>query len=152
MMDAKMFRMTHVDKTPIPSPAITTNHGLQFDVSPYNLLQTGFAGIWNNLGIVPAIALKDVEDNCFRSCSTSSFASNSLCTKVGFINFNFTGKRTLTLTFRDQLGTNFNKNIIDRPGADTLQSGAISSSQIQGKTLNQSSWRFFLWLGNAYSN
>ena len=106
---------------------------------PYNLLQTGFAGIWDNFSIDPAIALKDAEDNCFRSCSTSSFASNSLCTKVGFINFNFAGKRTMTLTFRDQLGTNFNKNIIDRPGADTLQSRAISSSQIQGKTLNQSS-------------
>jgi hypothetical protein len=45
----------------------------------------------------------------------------------------------MALTFSYQLCTNFKKNIIDRPSADTRQSRTISSRQIQGKTSNQAS-------------
>ena len=89
MMYYKMLRISHVDKPLILSLSITMNHSFQFNMTPYNLLQTSFTGIGNDLSVDPAVALKDAENIRFRSCYASPFSANSLGTKARFINTSY---------------------------------------------------------------
>jgi hypothetical protein len=73
------------------------NHSLLFSPS-----KDKFYGYLGRVQCRLTIGLNDAKVDRFISCSMSYFATNYLWTKVGFINFNFTIKRTMTQTFRGQ--------------------------------------------------
>jgi hypothetical protein len=61
-----------IDQPLIASPTVTVDDAVNRDMTLNNLLQRGFSGVWDNLGIAPAIAPEDAEDDGFRSSAATS--------------------------------------------------------------------------------
>ena len=94
MLNPEVFRIPHIDKTVILSPAVRVDNTLQAHLTPYNMLQRAFFGIRNNFRVDPPITFKDTKDNGFTAGSTTPFSTHPLCSKIGFINLKRCGLKS----------------------------------------------------------
>jgi hypothetical protein len=66
-----------IDETIVSSPAVGVEHRLGLDPASNHLLQSGFGGIRDNLGIDLVAAFEQAEHNGFAASSTTSHAANA---------------------------------------------------------------------------
>ncbi len=97
MMHPVMFVISDIYQPVIPSPSIRMNNTLRTDFAPYNALKCLFTGIRDNLCVDFSLPLEYAKDNRFARSSPSSFAWDPSWAKVGFIDFNGSGKGSFLL-------------------------------------------------------
>ena len=95
----KMLCKSHINQTMITAPSVSIDDALNGDMAAYNLLQRGFGGIGYDFRIDLISPFEYLKDDGFTTSTASAFATNTLRTKVGFVKFNNTIKRSLLLTF-----------------------------------------------------
>ena len=108
MLNPEVFRIPHIDKTVILSPAVRVDNTLQAHLTPYNMLQRAFFGNRNNFRVDSPITFKDTKDNGFTAGSTTPFWS-----KIGFINLNRPTKLYMFFRLMSQTNTNLYEDIVD---------------------------------------
>gem|GEM_PF-6720832 len=98
VFDSKMFLVTHIDQAIIPSPIIRMNDTIRVYFASNYSLKRLFSAIWDDFCVNFASSLENSKHNRFSSSSTIPFALDTTCTKIGFINFNFSSKRRCLIT------------------------------------------------------
>ena len=81
---------------------------------------------------------KQTEDNGFAAGSTTSFATNTLWSKIRFIDFDLSVKTRLLFTFIGQSKAKFDENCVDGPDGNAGQFGSIGGRQINGEVADNS--------------
>ena len=144
MMDSKMLGISHVDKPLLTPPAVTMNHRFQFCMTLITFRRLGLRASWDNFSIAQQPLRWKMPMIIVLAPAPRPLLPRILFgPKLGFINLNFTSKRTMTLSLRGQSGTNCRKDIVNIPYAYTHQSRAVGGRQIYGKTSNQVSESLF---------
>lgn len=98
VMHPKMLIKANIHQTTITTPTIRVNDRVRLNTASDNALQRGSRAIWHNLCIHFAVALKQPKYNGFAVGTPSTLSYHSMCTKVGFIHFYRTLKRTVLRT------------------------------------------------------
>ena len=122
------------------------NHGIQRRLHTDNALQCGFRAIWHDLCVNLSLAFQNTKDDRFAVSTPSSFTTNTLCTKIRFIDF----YRTLQERFKFAALSNslsyFEVNGIDGSNRNIGQLGCTGGCKIQCKTANKlSEFSFSNW-------
>ena len=137
MVNPEVLIKADIDQSVITTPSIGMDYGIRRYMPTDNGLQCCFRTIWNNLRINLSLALKHTKDNCFAISATTSFTSNTLCPKVGFIDLYRTLQRRFKFTILGNSLSYFKINGIDGSDRNAGQLGCVSSSKIHRKTSNK---------------
>jgi len=134
MVDPEVFSIADIDQAMVPPPAIAMDDTLGGDTTPNDLLQRRLTRIGYNLRIDPAVAFEDTEDDGLATGSATTLASHTPGPKVGFVDFNLAGERTVALTFLSEPPANLEKDRVNGTNTDAGQFGGIRGRQVQGHT------------------
>ncbi len=114
VIDPKMLGETDIDQTVIAAPAVGVNNHVKAAFAANNGLQRSLLAIGDDLGIDPAVALENAEDDRLAARPASSFAANPSAAKIGLVDLNLSGlDRSVTSTFVHQPNTNLLKDRVN---------------------------------------
>ena len=137
MRDPIVLFITEVYKAVIGLKSIGINRRVLIDLLLYNGHQRASGAVFNNLGVNPTTAFDQAEDNVFTPCPTTPDPSDSPCSKVAFVDLNFTCiKGTLLLAVFSDAFSDFIKNSVNGLSGKTRQFSNFCRLNIQGKQLN----------------
>jgi len=132
-----MLLIAHMYDAIVGAKAVGMNARLKSHFAANNSLNAGLFAVWHNLGVNPAIAFIDAEDNRLASCSASTLASHAPRAKVRFIQLDIAGERRLSLAMlRDGLTNQF-QITVDSIAIQTAHGSDLSGSQIKGQESQQ---------------
>lgn len=114
MPNTIMFRITPIYKSVISTPTSRVDNTIQAYFTPYYTLRSTFPGIGNGLCINPAVPFEKTKDNRLATCATTTFATDTLWSKIRFISFNMSNKLDMFPIRSSQAKLKFDKNIVDR--------------------------------------
>ena len=105
--------------------------------TPDNSLESGLGTIRNDFRIDFVVTLEQAENNGFSTSTTASDSSNTSCSEITFIDFDFTFYRRFRLTVT---GNSFPKGrhiTFNGITVDSRQLCDLGSCQIDGKKLHK---------------
>ena len=122
MFDAIVLLIPKVHQAVIGLKSIGIDRRVQIDFLPYNGHQRALRAISDNLGIDPAAAFDQAEDNVFSLCAAAPDSTHSTDSKVAFIDLRFADvKQTLLLAVVGNPYSDFIKNSINGLSRKTCQ-------------------------------
>lgn len=114
MINTKMFCKSDINQTVVTAPFVGMNNNFGSHAAANNSLQRTLLAIRHDLGIDPASAFENTEDDRFARCSASALAAYSSGSEIGFINFDLSClNRSLTRAFFSQAKAYFLKDRIN---------------------------------------
>ena len=114
MLDPIVLFITKVYKSVIGLKSIGINRRVLVDLLLYNGHQRTSGAVFNNLGIHLATSFNQAEDNVFPPGPAASDPSDSPCSKVAFVDLDFTCiKGTLLLAVFGNAFSDFIKNPVN---------------------------------------
>ena len=100
MIDAKMFLKTDINQSVIAAPFVRMNNNIGGNAAANNGLQSAFLAVGHNLGINPAVAFENAEDDRFARSTATTFATHPSGSEIRFIDFDLSGSnRSLARRF-----------------------------------------------------
>ena len=133
MMDSEVLGVANINQALVAPPTITVDDAVDRDMAPNNLLQRGFSGIRDNLGVDPTIPLEDTEDDGFRSSAATPFTPNSPRPEVGFVDFDLSSEGAVEGTFIGQASTDFLVDCVDRADTEDREISGLSGRKIKSE-------------------
>lgn len=131
MIDTQILRKTDIDQTVVATPTVGVDNYVRADFSANNGLQRGFLAIRNDLGIDPAVAFENAEDDRLAACPATTLAANTPASEIGLVHLNLSSlDRGVTRTFFDQADTDFLKDLVNAFPGDISQFGCFAGRQI----------------------
>ena len=90
MVDTKMLSETDIDKAVVTTPSVGVNSHFEADFTAHYGLQRPLLAVRDDLGIDPAVAFEDAEDDCLTASSSTTFSADPPGTEIRFVDLYFT--------------------------------------------------------------
>lgn len=133
MIDSQVLGIADIDESMVATPAVRVNHTLQTHLAANHLLQRLFPGIRDNFREDPTVAFEDSEDDCFATCSATTFTTHPLGAEVRLIDFDLSQVRGLPLTLLKDSLANLQVDVVDSSHGQADESRGIGGRQIHGE-------------------
>lgn len=125
VMHSEMLRKAHVNQSLIAAPTLGIDDAIYRDMASDDLLQRDFRGIGDDFGIHFVTAFQNTKNDGFTARTATAFATNTLGTEIGFVQFHDTAQRCLSLAFFSQTPVQLQVQTVDASDTDSCQFGGI---------------------------